>query len=595
MLGKWVKLVRASFNGADYTAQNDANSTVEERFVNCFACHAQDTPDLTVAIAAGFLNSGSGLADEIAAQSVGPIAAPSTHDRITLIYIDPNTGGAGGFANGSESTTPVAPALPAGCRQVALILMHTGTTAIDSTLIGDVRTWGSAGRPAAEDSIASAATCDIGSLGTSAVLVTGATGPITSLGSAGDSANPYYFVRFSGAPTLTHNATALILPGGVNIVAAAGDAMVAQYISGSNWRVVAFFRGDAPPAIPTKTIRANITGATARDTPSTLTAILDAFFGTTRGGVLVRGASAWAMQTGTNGQALMNNGADAVFGAPAVGAGAVHQGSLSIGGGSVTASSGASGEYILPGGLYGFYPQVSTSAPGGDYGGFSAGIWMKSANSSFGGADPLTTDHTTVGSQATYIYLSSTNGGTMTAVQYYVNASPPYDLGDGPTQGFIFALVERGTGKVLGTYAAVEPPWVYNGPTNVVPTRIDDKGRKFRTIRKRSITLADVKAKRASLKEFHAASAELAEQEITQAVYNADMPLFPHPFVSVDEKKNLVVLLDPMHDLVGKLLAEQTEGSRELAGLLHDGHLKIGNTPLARRGPPGVMQAGIDL
>jgi hypothetical protein len=60
-------------------------------------------------------------------------------------------------------------------------------------------------------SVVSAATCDIGATATARVVVTGSTGPITSLGT---STNRLRFVSFTGTPTLTHHGTSLILATG---------------------------------------------------------------------------------------------------------------------------------------------------------------------------------------------------------------------------------------------------------------------------------------------------------------------------------------------------------------------------------------------
>lgn len=87
-----------------------------------------------------------------------------------------------------------------------------------------------------EAAIASSATTDV--LGSSALFnaITGTT-TITSLGSG---ANRLKFVRFTAALTLTHNPASLVLPGGVDIVTAAGDTMVIASDGSSNVRVLAY-------------------------------------------------------------------------------------------------------------------------------------------------------------------------------------------------------------------------------------------------------------------------------------------------------------------------------------------------------------------
>lgn len=89
---------------------------------------------------------------------------------------------------------------------------------------------------AAEVSVASATTCNIGAAASNKVAITGTT-PITSFGTT---ANRLKFIRFGGALTLTHNATSLILPGGANITTAAGDTCVAMSDASGNWRVYSY-------------------------------------------------------------------------------------------------------------------------------------------------------------------------------------------------------------------------------------------------------------------------------------------------------------------------------------------------------------------
>ena len=94
----------------------------------------------------------------------------------------------------------------------------------------------------AEATVASASTADIGAASSPFVQITGTTG-ITSFGTTYSGAR---YVRFSGALTITHNATTLILPAGTNITTAAGDTLVAVPTGnpGAGWRVVVYQRAD---------------------------------------------------------------------------------------------------------------------------------------------------------------------------------------------------------------------------------------------------------------------------------------------------------------------------------------------------------------
>ena len=90
---------------------------------------------------------------------------------------------------------------------------------------------------AATQTIASAATTDIGAATSNSVIVSGTT-TITALGTI--AAGAERVVQFSGALTLTHNATSLILPGGANINTAAGDVAYFVSLGAGNWRCTGY-------------------------------------------------------------------------------------------------------------------------------------------------------------------------------------------------------------------------------------------------------------------------------------------------------------------------------------------------------------------
>ncbi len=99
--------------------------------------------------------------------------------------------------------------------------------------------------------IASAATINLSLAGCPGhyAVITGATGPVTSLGTA--PAGVARVLRFASTPTLTHNATSLILPGGANIVAAAGDVMFVHSLGSGNWRCTSYMRAASLAALAT--------------------------------------------------------------------------------------------------------------------------------------------------------------------------------------------------------------------------------------------------------------------------------------------------------------------------------------------------------
>lgn len=75
-------------------------------------------------------------------------------------------------------------------------------------------------------------------------VVTGNTG-ITAISHTQSQPGTIVFLKFSGTPTLTHHATNLILPGGIDITADAGA--IGAFIhddTGNKWRLVSWQRGE---------------------------------------------------------------------------------------------------------------------------------------------------------------------------------------------------------------------------------------------------------------------------------------------------------------------------------------------------------------
>ena len=97
-------------------------------------------------------------------------------------------------------------------------------------------------------SIASATTTDIGAAAGNDVTITGTT-TITGFGTI--KAGVFRLVKFSGALTLTHNATSLIIPGGANVTTAAGDTCIAVSLGSGNWRIYAYVRATGKALVET--------------------------------------------------------------------------------------------------------------------------------------------------------------------------------------------------------------------------------------------------------------------------------------------------------------------------------------------------------
>lgn len=147
-----------------------------------------------------------------------------------------------GSSFGATTTVTVAgDALASPTSAVSYSLMSATNPSISSEMIYRKGT-----------AVASAATCDIWNTQGDFVHVTGNTGPITSFGTA-----PYTgaekTVIFDSTPTITYNATTLLLPGAANITAAANDRMVIRADTTSNMVVTLYTRTGIAPLTATQT------------------------------------------------------------------------------------------------------------------------------------------------------------------------------------------------------------------------------------------------------------------------------------------------------------------------------------------------------
>jgi len=98
----------------------------------------------------------------------------------------------------------------------------------------------------AETTVASATTTDLGAVASDKVSITGTT-TITSFGTV--AAGVKREGRFTGALTLTHNATSLIIPGGASLTTAAGDRFGAYSLGSGNWVVTWYTKADGTAVV----------------------------------------------------------------------------------------------------------------------------------------------------------------------------------------------------------------------------------------------------------------------------------------------------------------------------------------------------------
>ncbi len=142
-----------------------------------------------------------------------------------------------------------------GDNNFALQRSTNGTTWID--VITGNRTTGAFNIIVAgtETSVASATTVDLGAVQSARIAITGTT-TITSFGTA---ANQLKFIRFTGALTLTHNATSLIIPGGVNMPTAANDTAIVASDASGNWRVLQYLQANGSMLLSAATAGVGLT------------------------------------------------------------------------------------------------------------------------------------------------------------------------------------------------------------------------------------------------------------------------------------------------------------------------------------------------
>jgi len=209
----------------------------------------------------------------------------------------------------------------------------------------------------------------------------------------------------------------------------------------------------------------------------------------------------------------------------------------------------------------------------------------------------------TVTPSAVAVYNADPSAGTYYMRSTYVQASPPYDLGDGTIPLFVYALIDNTTGDIIATSVAQDPPWAYNSSVDITPQRIDAKGRAYRFEREKPQSIAAVRSIRDAMKmtqvdrdlfmAWERGETPVAEVEITMSYKNKGMPERPHPFETSDLSGRTIVLFDPLNDGLMLDLTALNQSRENIAELIHEGGFIIDNTALSRISPPGVMLVAV--
>lgn len=142
-------------------------------------------------------------------------------------------------------------------------LTSAGRALLDDTSAADQRI--TLGIDADFVDVASATTTDIGAAASANIRITGTT-TITGFGTV--AAGTRRKVRFTGALTLTYNATSLILPTAASLTTAANDTLEAVSLGSGNWIVTDYQRANGQPvatalSVASATVAGLITGPVA--------------------------------------------------------------------------------------------------------------------------------------------------------------------------------------------------------------------------------------------------------------------------------------------------------------------------------------------
>ncbi len=240
------------------------------------------------------------------------------------------------------------------------------------------------------------------------------------------------------------------------------------------------------------------------------------------------------------------------------------------------------------------------SLTGGVYG-FNAGA--RSLNYSF-------TNYRCTGGAASYATTESVihnDSSTHTAYFYhgYVQASPPYNLGDGDIPLFVYIVVDNSSGEAESISVAPEASWHYNGHTDIRATRKDNvSGRSWKEVPQIISDLNDANLTKQEAVRLgvytrdvitdRLLSDNIVEMEITQNIKQADMNIIPHPYTFNNLRGKTVVMLDPVSPLTEKLLYMHESGE-DVLQLIEGEKITFGNTALSRAMPSGVMAVDFTL
>lgn len=202
------------------------------------------------------------------------------------------------------------------------------------------------------------------------------------------------------------------------------------------------------------------------------------------------------------------------------------------------------------------------------------------------------------------IRLAHHNGAALTCYVYsrYVQASPPWNLGNGDVGLFVFALRHKKTGEILGTYAAQDPPWAYRGPHDLHPVMgrlkkavglwgLDIKqtirGGPSEDFERVQQGLLDIK----EIMDYGNVKRTVDGLDFTMEEKMCDCAVIPQPFAEYDPSIHEVLLVDPCSDMCDRLAMLHMLGGEDAYDAsteINEGNIILGDR-VGAKAPNGVI------
>ncbi len=227
------------------------------------------------------------------------------------------------------------------------------------------------------------------------------------------------------------------------------------------------------------------------------------------------------------------------------------------------------------------------------------------------GANIYISSHAHFTTYAARVGMRSTSSSPRTGYVYsrYIQASPPYNLGNGDIPVFVYALMAKAgnragipAGTILATSVAADPSWAYHGSDHISPKNIiTSKGKKqYELVKRLPWPKTEALADSVKLQENIAALANpvFDQVEITMTRKLRNMPNVPHPFEgNANLAHGTVVLVDPFSQLAmaaAELVHEDDHAT--ISEMLAHPSLVIDSVPISGLAtPPSVMGVKVTL